>query len=224
VSTISIGLAGGWPDALFYSLFKGAHMDICQSRVLKLIFSCFLTLSALWGAGSAMAYSGSWASVAIEGGSFSYSPGDFIRYGVTDIPDCGDSSCGGKWTFKAFTTSGSSDCNNTAFGGDPYPNHAKNCEKLTWLSGFGHGSVGAPFKVVAVENSSTLLKDTVVNSNSGCSTAGYLACNTVFYMGWSDRGIMTGDTYQTLNNTQKCNNSTFGDPAGGYLKWCFFPK
>lgn len=195
-------------------------MNIRQSRLIKLILSGVLALSALLGAGSAMAgYSGTWQSVAIENQSFNYAPGDFVRFGVTDIPNCGNSSCLGRWSYKGFTGYGTATCSNNYWQGDPYPNHVKNCEKLVSLPGAGHGAPVSYLKYVAVEGG------TVYGNNSGCSQ-GASECNLLFYIAWESFGtaydaaiFVSGPAAITA-----CNNATFGDPRPGVQKHCFFSK
>ncbi|QRR35464.1 hypothetical protein JNX00_06250 [Hydrogenophaga sp. YM1] len=199
-------------------------MNIRQSRLFKLLFGSVLALVALLGAGSAMAYSGNWSSVAIEGQSFSVKAGDFIRFGVTDIPDCADSGCQGRWSFKGFTSDGTAYCTNQYWGGDPYPGRAKNCEKLTQLTVYGTPSYPVSYKYVATEGSSTLLYTTVTNNNANCSMNVVTPCSEVWYMGWSSNSVVQF-TVKAINNSMTCNNASFGtDPSPGVLKYCFFPK
>lgn len=205
--------------------FKGAVMNIRQSRLLKLVLNGVLALSALFGASSAMAYTGIWTSAAIEGGSFVAQPGDFIRYGVTDIPDCSTQACPGNWSFKGFTTATTVYCNNTWWGGDPYPNRAKNCERLSLFGVFGHTGISYELKYVAPEGG-TNLSSTVSNNNSGCAafaSAG-VPCDTAYFIGWTSNSSAFLKT-ASLNSSMTCSIASFGgDPVWGTAKYCFFPK
>lgn len=223
VSTICNGHCY-WMARCTLFFFKGAVMNIRQSRLLKLVLSGVLALSALLGTGSALAYSGSWTSVAIEGQPFSYQDGDFVRYGRTDSAGCPNSGCPGLWSYKGFTGSGTATCSNQYWGGDPYPNQPKNCEKLTYLGGLGAPSVGIPLKFVAVEGNPNPLAGMVTNSNSGCQTATVGSCDRAQYIGWTSNGSAYNKS-AILNNTMTCNSASFGgDPINGALKYCFFPR
>lgn len=210
----------------FSSLFKGAFMNIRQSRFLRLALSGVLALSALLGASSAMAkFNGTWTPVALENQAFHVNPGDFVRYGRTDVADCADNNCLGLWAYRGFTVEGSWTCSNGAWGGDPYPGQPKNCERLTSYPVYinGWGSASYPVKYVAREGSSTNIYS-AVGQNAGCSSAGTLPCNFVYYIAFPSNGDAVFRS-QPINSGTTCTNTSMGgDPMYGVEKNCFVVK
>lgn len=203
---------------------KGAVMNIRQSRLLKLVLSGVLGLSALLGAGSAMAFAGVWQSVAIEGQSFSVQKGDFIRYGVTDIPDCSTNACTGSWAYKGAYADGTMYCNNQEWGGDPYPNRAKNCERMLNFGGTAYGTAVA-LRFVVDESSSNVSAAISQRgwTTSTCQSSASVPCDRVHYVGFHSDGS-AGYNFTTLNGSQTCSNASYGDPDWGVQKYCFIPK
>ncbi|MGX5651437.1 hypothetical protein ACWKW4_14380 [Hydrogenophaga borbori] len=199
-------------------------MNIRQSRLLKLVLSGVLALSALLGTGSALAYTGLWQSVAIEGQPFPVQKGDFIRYGVTDSPGCSTNACLGLWAYKGVYADGTMYCTNQEWGGDPYPNRAKNCERLVNFGGAAN-SPPVALRFVAVESSSNVSAAISQRgwTTSTCQMSSIVPCDWVYYIGFQSNGG-TGYNFTTLNSSQTCSNASYGDPDWGVQKYCFIPK
>lgn len=220
VSTICNGHCY-WMARCTLFFFKGAVMNIRQSRLLKLVISGVLALSALWGTGSALAYAGTWTPAAIEGGWFSVNPGDFVRYGRTDVDGCqkGDiSGCPGLWSYKGFASAGYVQCSNQTWGGDPYPNKPKNCEKLA----DNPLSSGSGLNFVVVESNANLKNIIDANANWGSTCANGASC--IYYIGFSSNGAAAMIS-TSLTPTRVCTNASMGtDPSPGVQKNCFVAK
>lgn len=193
-------------------------MNIRRSRLFKLMLSGVVALWALLGAGSAMAYVGSWVHAAIEGQSFNVNPGDFVRYGRTDTFGCADTTCPGLWSYKGFASAGTALCTNSYWGGDPYFGVKKMCEKLVTLP------VGTDTNVryLATENNTTSLQSIVNSQGWGSQCANAAPC--IFYVGLNSNG--SGSlAMRPLTSSLVCTNAAMGtDPTPNSLKYCFVAR
>src|SRR5262249_6348543 len=137
-----------------------------------------------------------------ENGYFNNQEDLLVRYGDYSPGTCVD--CFGHWTYKYFYgNSGLWGCNNTTFGGDPFVNDFKRCEKL-----------------VAGGNVPGLL----ANEGDNFPQETQLGTWVGYYILPSD-GVTPPVGYsKPINAGDKCNNDTFGDPMYGTPKFCFIAR